>query len=342
MEGPFNNGRFSDFTSDYPLLLLREAEREAERERSSETDQREMKKGPRSSQGWPTKKKKSVRVVGSIKLRIGIFPSTSTVASRTRGGGEHDKMADNAAVGDEDAPEIRRRRTNKMTRRLRLCVGWVSLARLLGTIPSFFDATTTGKGTLELSTAEDKHASERPGHSRRSQPWRLRKSHTQHVTDSNDQDKRPSADEGYNSSSEPTNSITAGGGCPPAVPMPTSGVSCRITWFGETVASFELCPETGLPLMPGECLLELPRGTAWRSCRLVVEVLATGEFMKHPRGQDTLEFWSHLHRQHVPTDEGGSARADGGRGQTDVDGSYHVLGKIVVGWQVRGDHDANM
>lgn len=330
MEGPFTNGRFSDFTSDYPLLLLGEAEREGKT--SSETDQRAMRKD------LPTKKK-SARGVGSIKLRIGITASTSTVARSIRGGGQ-DKVADNAndAVGDGDAVEIRRRRTNKVTRRLRLCVGWVSLARLLSPIPGSFDATTTGKGTLERSAAEDKFASEQPGDSRKSQPWRLRKSHTQHVADSNDQAKRPSTEKG--NCKKPTNSTTAGGGCPSAVPMPTSGVSCRITWFGETVAFLELCPETGLPLTPGECLLELPRGTAWRSCRLVLEVLATDEFMKHPRGQKALEVWSHLHRHHGPIDDGGNARAGDGRWETDIAGNFHVLGKIVVGWQVRGDDDA--
>lgn len=335
LEGPFNSERFPDFARGYPLMQLGEAEKEAEV--PSQTDQRAKKKGPRSSRSQP-EKKRSFGVVGSINLRIGISASTSTVASRIRGGGDG-KVVDNAAVGDDDAPAIKRRRANKVTRRLRLGVGWVSLARLLGPTLNSFGTTATDKGALELPAAEDERSSEKPGDSRPTRQWGFRTPHTKYVADlrATEQEKQASTAKGYNCSSEPTASTTTARGYPSPVPMPTSGVSCRVTWFGECVASFELCPKTGLPLTPGECLLELPRGTAWKSCRLVLEVLATDEVMERPRMQDALELWDHLHWQHAPNDDGVHALAGRGRREIEIAerGPYHVLGKIVVGWQVR-------
>lgn len=340
LEGPFRNERFPDFASEYPLLLLGEEERAPRKE--SDTNQGVGHRGPRSSQSRP-KKKRSVRVAGSVRLRIGVtassLPAGGTVMQQDCSDG---KVADGAAVGDDDPPEISRRRTNTVDRRLRLGVGWVSLARLFGLAPSaVFHRTGKGTGVDDVPVAAcDSGAAEQPGGieaKRPRQPRRL--SMADHRASSSapapDDDAEPvkadqasAREERGSCSGAPRASTRAAGRLCSPLPMPVSGISCRVIWCGVRVASFELCPETGLPLSPGEYLLDLPRGTAWRSCQLVLEVIVTDQRVQHPGIKEALEHWQRLHSQ---------CGLDGGTSTPRAeDGPHHVLGRVAVGGQVRG------
>ena len=232
-----------------------------------------------SSQRRP-KKKTGGRVVGSVNLRISVTGSSSPAASKSRCGRDG-KIVDRVTVGDEDPPEISRRRTNTVDRRLRLGVGWVSLMRLLGPTSRIPDHPVSGG---ELDESEQAQTPTRGSGSKGSETM----------------------------------------DCPPLSTSPTFGISCRITWCGSRVDSFEICPKTGLPRTPGEWLLELPRGTSWRSCRLVLEVIATGPCLEHPRFQEALKHWRHLFERYIPEGDAGESRA-----------AYHLLGRVTVGWQVR-------
>lgn len=320
LEGPFNNKRFPAFTSDYPLLQLGEKERSPRKE--PETNQGVVHKGPRSSLNR-RKQKNSVRVAGSVKLRIGVTGSTSPVGSRVAV--SDGKVADSSAVGDDDSPEISRRRTNTVDRRLRLGVGWVSLARLFGRAPSSVVSPTHKVAEVnEVSAADDRSAAERSGDiGARQLPQSQQLSKEHRRRSGSEQAESKPADAGR----------TVGRFCS-LLPMPMSGISCRVTWCGVCVASFELCPKTGLPLTPGECLLELPRGTAWSSCRLVLELIAMDECLKHPGMEEALDHWRRLHSLY---DLGGVSSTSHAE-----NGPDNVLGRVTVGWQVSGDGKGKM
>lgn len=294
LEGPFRSGRFPDFTSGYPLSLLEAPESEANLK--PETNDDVAKKGPQSSPGRP-KKKAGGRVVGSVNLRISVTRSTPPATSERPRGGDG-KVADGGAIGDEDPPEIGRRRTNTVDRRLRLGVAWVSLARLLDPVSSPVGPVSEG-GVKRSSRSHADH----PG--------------GDGVRDESEQ-ALIRARSGVSKPSKAKENCSFG----PTVP--SLEISCWIIWCGSRVASFELCPKTGLPLRPGEWLLELRRGTAWRSCRLVLEVVAAGPSLHHPCFQKALKHWRHLHERHVPEGDGGKSPA-----------AYHILGRVAVGWQVR-------
>ncbi len=263
-----------------------------------ETNDNVAKKVPQSSPARP-KKKAHGRVVGSVNLRISVTGSGSPATSERPHGGDGNTVG-SAAVGDEDPPEIGRRRTNTVDRRLRLGVAWVSLARLFRPVCSSVD--TVGEDGVKRSPR-----------SRADQPG-------------GDGAPDESGKVSIPASSLVSKSLKPVENCSPPVPtVPTLGMSCWITWCGSRVASFELCPKTGLPLKPGEWLLELPRGTAWRSCHLVLEVVAAGSCLHHPKFQEALKHWPHLHERHVSEGDGGKSPA-----------AYHILGRVAVGWQVSG------
>ena len=330
LEGPFRNERFPDFTGEYPLLLLGEKDRGSRQE--TETDQGVVVKGPRSSQSRH-KKKGSVRVTGSAKLRIGVTASSSPAGGGVTHDGSDGKVADSAAVGDEDSPEIRRRRTNTVDRRLRLGVGWVSLVRLLGLAPS------SGAGpTSKRTAADDGDGAEQPGDIGKKRPRRsLQRSRTDHRASSSAPAASETAESGQitavrergRDSGTLRASPHAADSLCSLLPMTAPGISCRVVWCGVRVASFELCPTTGLPLTPGECLLELPRGTPWRSCQLVLEVTATDQCVQRSGMQGALDHWRRLYSQHDLDGDASMRQAE--------DGSHHVLGRATVGWQVRGE-----
>lgn len=316
MEGPFTNERFPDFASDYPLLLLGEEGRQARN--GSGDNQGVVLKGPRSSQSRP-KKKGSVRVVGSVRLRIGVTASSSPTGSRVIHDGSDGKGADSAAVGDGDTPEICRRRTNTVDRRLRLGVGWVSLVRLFGLAPSSVVCPTkkgTKLGEITASDSGDVGQSGDIGAKRPRRQSRQRSVAFPRASSSEPADSEPAEAEHA--------STRAAGRLGSLLPMTMSGISCRVIWCGVCVTSFELCPKTGLPLTPGECLLELPRGTAWTSCQLVLEVVATDQCMR-----EALEHSRRLHSQDGLDCDTSTPQAN--------DGPHHVLGRVTVDWQVRGD-----
>lgn len=334
LEGPFRNERFSDFTSDYPLLL---GEEEGPAPKAPGTSQGVVQKGPRLSQGWPITKSR-VRVVGSVKLRIGVI--ATSLADRTSSMIQDcvdGKTADGAAVGDEDPPEIGRRRTNTVDRRLRLGVGWVSLVRLFRLAPNSA-VSPTGKGGEALITDGSGGAAEQPGDIGAKRP---RLSRQRSRTNDPASSSAPAGSEPVESEQALTRERSSCNGAPRVstqaagsfyspVSMPKSGISCRVVWCGVCVASFDLCPKTGLPLTPGECLLELPRGTAWRSCCLVLEVIATDQFApRHPGMQEAMEHWRCHHSQCDLDGDGSAPQAE--------DGPNHVFGRVTVGWQVRGD-----
>ncbi|CAN0018446.1 unnamed protein product [Ectocarpus sp. 6 AP-2014] len=313
LEGPFTSSRFPDFTSSHPLLCLGDAERAAQTVPDPDRPVRKNEARPRRS--WP-KKKRNSSVVGSVSLRIGI-----TAATLSTCGGGIGKATD--AVGDEDAPEVSRRRTNTVDRRLRMHVGWVSLARMLGRVPNSSSPTKEARENSGGSATHDERTSAQQP-SRGSSLTRTRpsiQSRQNHliVGGSPASAKQPSSNSG---------SVATVPSSPLTLASPTSGVFCVVIWCGVRVASFEICPSTGLPLTPGECLLELPRGAPWNCCRLVLEVIATEQFMQHPRMEEARDIWHHIRLLHSPTDKG----RDGDLGGPD-DGAHHLLGRVVVGWQ---------
>lgn len=128
-------------------------------------------------------------------------------------------------------------------------------------------------------------------------------------------------------------------------------VSCRVTWCGVPVDSFEICPRTGLPLTPGECLLSLPRGTLWRNCWLVLEMVISteGNFTRHHpatimrQAQDRLDDARSTRVQSDACEKArdlGARRESGGAsvvstGESGDGRRQRHLGMVVVGWQVR-------
>lgn len=327
LEGPFTSSRFPDFTSSHPLLCLGDAEREAQT--VPDPDHPVGTKEARPRRSWQ-KNKCNSSVVGSVSLRIGITAATA----RTSGGGVGKAVAD--AVGDEDAPEVSRRRTNTVNRRLRMHVGWVSLARMLGPVPNSLSPTKEERTNAGGSATHNECASTQQP-SRGSSVTRPRQSsqsrqHHLIVGSSPDSAKQPSRNSG--SALHNTSNVAVVPSSPLPLASPTSGVYCLVIWCGVRVASFEMCPSTGLPLTPGECLLELPRGTPWNCCRLVLEVVATEQFMQLPRMQEAQDTWHHTRQFHSPTDNNTAKGRDSDLGGPGI-GARHLLGMVVVGWQVR-------
>ena len=129
--------------------------------------------------------------------------------------------------------------------------------------------------------------------------------------------------------------------------LPTSGVvSCRVTWCGVPVDSFEICPRTGFPLTPGECLLSLPRGRPWRQCWLVLEIISTENLTQHPAMRQARNHADNVKFKRDESDGRGLTRGVGVRRGTGEallamssggDREHRRLGMVVVGWQVRRD-----
>lgn len=289
----------------------------------------------RSSPSRP-KNKSSVRVAGSIKLRIGVTTSSSPAGSGVIHDGNGGTLTDSAAVGDDDSPEISRRRTNTVDRRLRLGVGWVSLVRLFGLAPSSIVGTTNkGIEIDQLPVAENGGGAGQPGDKGTKRPRQSRhRSRTDHRASSSVPSDSEPAEAEKSSTRERAScsgaliaSTQATGRLSSPLSMPGLGISCRVIWCGVRVTSFELCPKTGLPITPGECLLELPRGTPWKSCQLVLELIATDQCVQHPGVQEALENWRNLHSQYGVDADTSTPQAE--------DGPHHMLGRVTVGWQVR-------
>lgn len=202
--------------------------------------------------------------VGAITLRIG----------RGRDGANplkdsHIKrdIARCGVVGDEDPWELRRCKTDTVTRRLRLWVRWISLANRLRILNKYQEPkeVSSAPGTGPISNFEDRREDER-------------KAFGEHDAGEQDEEAGKSVDE--------TASSTADGSdvhSNPTVQSPTSSptkLACKVTWLGKPVASFEICRCTGLPLTPGESLLVLPRGIPWSSCNLRLDLVATAHVEK--------------------------------------------------------------
>lgn len=251
--------------------------------------------------------KRSSVHVGYLKMRVGI--ATTTV-----------RVAEKAAIGDEDAPEIRRRRKNTVKRRLRLWVRWISLTHLIDFASEILNPKKTpmeGKNGCELVAETDE--------SGRRQSQKVDRHQTKH------------GGVGKKMPADTTGSIRC------SSRVQTSGVSCVVSWCGVEVTSFEICPQTGVPLTPGECLLALPRGMEWRTCRLVVEVVATEQFMKHRGMEHARE--QHWHLGCNDLRDGGDNTSQGKREESETGNIYdrfvakdqgqYLLGMVVVSWQVR-------
>lgn len=247
--------------------------------------------------------------VGFLNLRASV---TAAAADACKG----------AAIGDEDAPEIRRRRTNRVSRRLRLWVRWVSLAHLLGSFSVSSEKSVLavqGSAVGENVTGSGDSVQQRPPN-------------------------KANPNSPNNGGSE--NNVSATCMAPPPgrtlSPHPTaSGVACRITWCGVQLASFQLCPRSGLPITPGECLLKLPRGMSWSSCILVLEVVSTEEPKEKFGAERDSE---HLPRSNLSRQNNGGqdererwsgTGETGGLPSTGYRKHHRLLGTVVVGWQVR-------
>lgn len=376
LEGSFQRGLFPEYTSGYPLVLVDHNQRAAtatkERRDQNTTAMIDHQSGAdrhtstsltsgtrvapaqpglarsssssNSNHGNSRVVAKSAKNVGSINLRVGVTKTASP-----RAGGDGTTPDAGGVVGEEDGREIKRRRTNKVTRRVRLWVRWVSFARLLrefAAAPAVSDNMKTSTPTVK----QDKIVLEGRGNSREefrgtrdvrtcSRAGQTNASETKH--------------HGMKTAPDPASSAS-----PLAVTkVPVVGVWCRISWCGVQVATFEISPQTGVPITPGECLLSLPRGTAWSSCSLVLEVLATDQFMQqHPslkHAQVTRQYDDVQCRSgNVQGDDESVKQEDDGERDTgrttgdtigdkqtdDKEGRgdrYTMLGKSVVGWQVR-------
>lgn len=234
-----------------------------------------------------------------MKLRVAVVPANVT-------GVDHISAMGERAIGDEDPPEIHRRRTNKVERRLRLWIRWISLARLVRPLNDTFRGMAGTKDGIDIGAGVC---------SRQEQ--------------TNDTERDESLTAATDSPPESTRSS-------PSLLLSTSGVSCRVFWCGVLAAEFQLCPRTGLPLTPGECLLPLPRGKSWRSCSLVLEVVITEKYSDY----------SGSRMEECERNDG----TDGKKGRTqcrpqaggehdnplDVTNQYQdrLLGLVMVGWQV--------
>lgn len=288
---------------------------------------------------------RSAKSVGSINLRVGV---TKTAAPRVGGDGTTPDAG--GVVGEEDGREIKRRRTNKVTRRVRLWVRWVSFARLLRE----FTAATAVSDDLKTSTStvnQDKSVLEGRGNSREE----FRGTGTRDVRTCSRAGQTNASETKHHDMKAAPNPVSSAS--PLAMTaIPVVGVWCRISWRGVRVATFQISPQTGVPITPGECLLSLPRGAAWNSCCLVLEVLATDQFMqqypgfKHAQATRRCDdvqcrggsVQNDESVKPVDDDERDTGRTTGdtiGDKQTDDEegrgGRYTLLGKSVVDWQVR-------
>lgn len=130
-------------------------------------------------------------------------------------------------------------------------------------------------------------------------------------------------------------------------------ILCRVTFCDAPVATFEVCRKSGLSLTPGECLLALPRGMAWSSCRLVIEVVVTHRRADSSSVSPVSNEHCHVLRDDPsPARQGGDGRIErgdfspGGSGVQDASGpksnaashedlgQHKILGMIEVDWQV--------
>lgn len=291
LEGPFYRERFPQYASTYPLL-------------------REIKPPPpegltKETSGREVEISESNEIIGAVNLRIAVIPTNVTGVDCTSAKGER-------AIGDDDPPEIRRRRTNKVERRLRLWIQWISLARLVRPLNGTFRGTKRAvefraKGVVDTGAGVC---------SRQEQ--------------TNDIERDESLTAAIDSPPESTRSS-------PSLSLPTSGVSCRVFWCGALAAVFQLCPRTGLPLTPGECLLPLPRGMSWRSCSLVLEVVITEKY-SHESGSRTEECECNDGTDCGKKGVAQCPRQAGGEHDITLDVKTEeqdrLLGFVMVGWQV--------
>lgn len=282
--------------------------------------------------------------LGSVTLRIGGGDGDAGTVE----GQEKREVAgcNNGAVGDEDAWDVKRRRKNPVNRRLRLWIRWVSLT---GLVDSFISSAATGE----------------VGRSRRSSAVT---SGVQYITSRGrvgDDNTKAELEEDAQKKQQSTICETS---VDSVRPLPTTQtktvVDCRVTWCGKRLASFELCPCTGLPLTPGECLLPFLRGSAWRSHSLLLEVVATERVVgiespsrsggsagdsKSSSGGDSRSSVTRSDSSSGSTDGppaaaeindagGGDSNASdfavvGGIGEEERQGK--LLGAVFVDWQVR-------
>lgn len=188
---------------------------------------------------------------GSVTLRIGKGDGTDAV----KGDGIRriEDMPD-SAIGDDDPWDIRSRRRNTVTRRLRLWVRWASLVSFLDCVVSPEEARKVQAPNL-FSTSQ------------------ARLEDTRKITD---EIEASLGTTGIGKNGTPSTTTTCVNSLPPVQSITTKPtLTCRVTWCGKLVASFELCHRTGLLLTPGECLLALPQGMCWSSCNLLLELVAT-------------------------------------------------------------------
>lgn len=235
-----------------------------------------------------------------MKLRVAVVPSNVTGVGHTSAMGER-------AIGDEDPPEIRRRRTNKVERRLRLWIRWISLARLVRPLNDTLRGMTRAKDGVYIGAGVCSR---------------------QEQTNDTERDKNLTA--ATDSPPESTKSS-------PSLLLSTSGILCRVFWCGVLAAEFQLCPRTGLPLTPGECLLPLSRGKSWKSCNLVLEVVIPGKYPNY--SGSTMEECEH--NDGIGCSKKGTTQCPpqaGGQHDNPLDlknqDQDRLLGMVMVGWQV--------
>ena len=238
---------------------------------------------------------KRANVVGAVNLRIAVVPFDAV-------GVKHTEASNDKAIGDRDSVDILQRKNNTVERRLRLWVWWVSLARLLHSFSETFEDRT--RIAIESRAGDERIVEAGGGNTQKQSP--------------NEEREKALA-----TASTISESRTA------KIP----GLSCRVVWCGVLAAEFQLCPQTGLPLTPGECLLPLPRGMNWSSCSLVLEVIATQNNTEHScRGTDRK-------RNNENTCEKGMAPSpwageNGNSVNTENHEQHRLLGTVMIGWQV--------
>lgn len=286
LSGPFLNEPYPEYSAAYPLFpaengaLPREANTTPEDRKGTITDR--LKRTAKTS-GYGPKRSVSAQAqsrtldwsgyyakwvngedipgsVGAIALRIGRGGDDANLLKTD----SHVKreIARCGVVGDEDPWELRRSRTNTITRRLRLWVQWISLANCLEIVSKFHkesEEVISTPGTDPTSTFRDRREDGR-------------RTLGEHDMGEHDVEVGNNRDELASSTADASDVQSN-----PTLQSPTSvktKLTCKVTWFGKSVASFELCRRTGLPLTPGECLLALPRGVSWSSCNLRLELVA--------------------------------------------------------------------
>lgn len=261
----------------------------------------------KSGKCWPT-------AIGCINLRVGSY----TLNPRNDQCVRADTIGEEAISG-KDAPAAKRRATNMVDWRLRLWVRWVSLARLLDHHLSFSGGArkeTVSAGEKINAGSEVSRANVETSACERSSPI---KEYTTRARRNN----------------------------PPIPPTssPCYSLECRVFWFGLRITSFELHPETGLPMRPGECLLPLPRGVAWSACSLRLEVVRrTGN---DHMGSGFGDSWKMNYRRDPCCGDGfggnGPARRSGTSSMSkrhsvlDKEPEEVLLGVVVINWKVKND-----